>query len=258
MGFLADYPRLLGGFLADYQQAGVSVDRLLGVMDGAPAAALAARTSLSLRGPLPVAHPPVRAREPLALVEARGLSVRHPESGRGIEDVDLCLPRGTLTVVTGRLGAGKTTLLQALLGLLPPEAGEIRWNGDAVGYPSNFFVPPRAAYTPQVPHLFSQTLEENILLGLQVDPAILAAALHDSVLERDVTTLEDGLRTEVGTRGVKLSGGQIQRTAAARMLVRAAELLVIDDLSSALDVETERLLWRHLLARPGDARRPKL
>ena len=65
-------------------------------------------------------------------------------------------------------------------------------------------------------------------------------------MERDLDELEEGLETKVGPRGVKLSGGQIQRTAAARMLIRNPELLVFDDLSSALDVETERLLWERL------------
>ncbi len=162
--------------------------------------------------------------------------------------MDLRLPRGTLTVVTGRVGAGKTTLLQALLGLLPHEAGEIRWNGHLVDDAASFLVPPRAAYTAQTPRLFSETLKQNILLGLPDDPAALAAAVRGAVLEHDVQALEAGLETPVGTRGVKLSGGQVQRAAAARMLVRGAELLVIDDLSSALDVETERELWERLFA----------
>ncbi len=80
---------------------------------------------------------------------------------------------------------------------------------------------------------------------------VLAAALHSAALERDIAALDDGLETIVGARGVKLSGGQIQRAAAARMFVRNAELLVFDDLSSALDVETEQLLWDRL-----DDRRP--
>jgi len=65
-------------------------------------------------------------------------------------------------------------------------------------------------------------------------------------LEEDIPTLERGLDTVVGPRGVKLSGGQIQRAAAARMFVREAELFVFDDLSSALDVQTERILWERL------------
>ncbi|MBA3377845.1 MAG: ATP-binding cassette domain-containing protein, partial [Chloroflexia bacterium] len=169
-------------------------------------------------------------------------------SGHGIAGVDLTLPRGTLTVVTGRVGAGKSTLLRTLLGLLPREAGEIRWNSQVVSDAASHFVPPRAAYTAQVPRLFSETVRENILLGLPEDPATLAAAVRGAVLDRDVAGFEAGLDTPVGTRGVRLSGGQAQRTAAARMLVREPELLVIDDLSSALDVETERTLWERLLA----------
>ena len=68
-------------------------------------------------------------------------------------------------------------------------------------------------------------------------------------MEKDVVELEQGLETVVGPRGVKLSGGQAQRTAAARMFIRAPELLVFDDLSSALDVETEQSLWERLFAR---------
>jgi ATP-binding cassette subfamily B protein len=72
-------------------------------------------------------------------------------------------------------------------------------------------------------------------------------AIRQAVLEVDLEALEAGLDTRVGPRGVKLSGGQVQRTAAARMFARRPELLVFDDLSSALDVETENMLWERLL-----------
>ncbi|HLZ24357.1 MAG TPA: ABC transporter ATP-binding protein [Ktedonobacterales bacterium] len=247
LGFIADFTDGLGRFLAHYKQTGVAFARMGVLLSGAPPDALVAPTPLHLRGPLPAVPPPARsATDRLALVEVRELTYRHPQSGRGIAGVDLRLPRGTLTVVTGRVGAGKTTLLRALLGLLPLDAGEIRWNGHVVGDAASFFAPPRAAYTAQVPRLFSETLKQNILLGLPDDHANLAAAIRGAVLEHDVRTLEAGLETPVGTRGVKLSGGQVQRTAAARMLAHGAELLVIDDLSSALDVETERMLWERL------------
>jgi ATP-binding cassette subfamily B protein len=70
-------------------------------------------------------------------------------------------------------------------------------------------------------------------------------------MERDLEELDDNLETMVGARGVKLSGGQVQRSAAARMFIREPELLVFDDLSSALDVETERQLWERIFAREG-------
>lgn len=250
LSFIADFTSGLGKFLAHYRQTGVAFARMGALLNGAPPAALVAHTPLHLRGPLPAVPPLTRsATERLSLVEARGLTYCHPQSGRGIVQADLRLPRGTLTVVTGRTGSGKTTLLQVLLGLLPREAGEIRWNGHVVEDAASFLVPPHAAYTAQVPRLFSETLRQNILLGLPEDPVALTAALRAAVLERDVQALEAGLETPVGTRGVKLSGGQVQRTAAARMLVRGAELLVIDDLSSALDVETEQALWERLFER---------
>ena len=101
-------------------------------------------------------------------------------------------------------------------------------------------------YTAQVPRLFSEPLRDNILLGLPEDKVDLPGAIYSSVLEPDVALLEKGLDTLVGPRGVRLSGGQVQRSAAARMFVRDPELLVFDDLSSALDVETEQLLWKRL------------
>jgi ATP-binding cassette subfamily B protein len=252
LGFIADFTTALGQFLAHYRQTGVAFARMDALLGGAPPAALVESTSLHLRGPVaPVPPPARRETDRLVRAEARGLTYRYPQSGSGIAGVDLRLPRGTLTVVTGRVGAGKTTLLRAFLGLLPREAGEILWNDRVVDDAACFFVPPRAAYTAQVPRLFSETLKQNILLGLPDDPAALAAAVRGAVLEHDVQALEVGLETPVGTRGVKLSGGQVQRVAAARMLVRGAELLVIDDLSSALDVETEHELWKRLFTGGG-------
>lgn len=248
LGFIADFTSGIGQFLAHYRQTGVAFTRMGTLLGDAAPDEQVAHTPLYLRGPLPTV-PPLASRETerLTLLETRGLTYRHEQSGRGITEVDLCLPQGSLTVITGRVGAGKTTLLQSLLGLLPREEGKIWWNGHVVDDAASFFVPPRAAYTAQVPRLFSETLKQNILLGQPDDPAVLTVAVRKAVLEHDVQTLEAGLETPVGTRGVKLSGGQVQRTAAARMLVHSSELLVIDDLSSALDVETERVLWERLL-----------
>ena len=190
----------------------------------------------------------------LQRLEVCGVSYRHPGGGAGISDVSLTLERGSFTVLTGRVGAGKTTLLRVLLGLLPLQAGELRWNGAPVTEPGRFMTPPRAAYTPQVPRLCSDTIAGNITLGAPVAHQALARAVHDAVLEPDLETMPEGLDTRVGPRGVRLSGGQVQRLAAARMLVTGADLLVIDDLSSALDTDTERLLWDRLLSRVASMR----
>jgi ATP-binding cassette subfamily B protein len=174
------------------------------------------------------------------------LTYLYPDTGRGIQGVDLDLKQGSFTVITGRIGSGKTTLLRALLGLLPRDSGEIRWNGQVVQDAADWFAPPRSAYTAQAPLLFSETLRDNILMGVPEIKTHLAEATKLAVMNQDLDKLEQGLDTIIGAKGVKLSGGQQQRTAAARMFVREPELLVFDDLSSALDVETERILWQRV------------
>ncbi|MDQ2743110.1 MAG: ABC transporter ATP-binding protein/permease, partial [Chloroflexota bacterium] len=190
--------------------------------------------------------------EPLETLRVRGLTCLH-QGGGGIQDIEARLLGGSLTVVTGRVGAGKTTLLRAILGLLPTNRGEIYWNERVVPDPATFFRAPYAAYVPQVPRLFSESLIDNILMGWDsaghATDVALDEAIQLAVLEDDVPRLDQGLDTVVGPRGVRLSGGQIQRAAAARAFIRRPRLLVVDDLSSALDVETERLLWDRLLAR---------
>lgn len=104
-------------------------------------------------------------------------------------------------------------------------------------------MPPRCAYTPQVPHLFSDTLRDNILLGVPAEEEQLREVLRSAVLERDLAEMDAGLDTMIGARGVRLSGGQRQRVATARMFLREPEIAVFDDVSSALDVETESVLW---------------
>ncbi|MBK9055890.1 MAG: ABC transporter ATP-binding protein [Chloroflexi bacterium] len=179
------------------------------------------------------------------------MSYQHPGSNKGVQQINLKLTPGTITVITGRIGSGKSTLLRVLLGILPPQSGEILWNNQPIPDLARFFVPPHAAYTSQVPRLFSESLRDNLLLGLPEGQVDLAGSVYQAVLERDVAGMEKGLDTVVGPRGMRLSGGQVQRSAAARMFVRQPELLVFDDLSSALDVETEQLLWERVFAAAG-------
>jgi ATP-binding cassette subfamily B protein len=236
-----------GNYARQFRQVSVSMERLVALLQNAPPEALVAHSDIHLRGELPaVPHTPKAAGHRLALLETDGLTYRYPGSVHGVTNISLRVERGSFTVITGRVGAGKTTLLRILLGLLPHDSGAIRWNGAAVDDPASFLVPPRAAYTPQVPVFFSETLRDNLLLGLPESEGELSAAIHAAVLERDIGALDDGMATRVGPRGVRLSGGQLQRAAAARMFVRAPELIVVDDLSSALDVETERVLWGRL------------
>ncbi len=247
LGWISEFTAMFGIVLARYRQAGVSFERMVTLLQGAPPQSLVAHGPVYMRGALPaIPVPPRGAADRLHTIEAVGLTFCYPESARGITGIDLRLERGSFTVLTGRIGSGKTTLLRALLGLLPVDSGELRWNGARVANPTEFFQPPRCAYTAQVPRLFSDTLRDNLLMGLPDAHVDLPAALRLAVMEPDLARMEHGLETMVGAKGVRLSGGQRQRAAAARMFVRAPELLVFDDLSSALDVETEQLLWERI------------
>lgn len=231
--FVTRLPVTLGAFIVTSRQAGVAMRRLADI----------ARSDDP--GTLATQHAPRRDtadRGPLRELRARGLSYRYPMSTDGITDVDVTIPAGTLTVIAGRVGAGKTTLLRCLLGLLVPQSGTIYWNGQELEDPGLTMTPPRVAYVPQVPHLFSDTLRENITLGAPLTDDLVVHAVTGAALDGDVRDMAAGLDTRVGPRGVKLSGGQAQRTAIARALVRSPELLVIDDLASAVDRATERAL----------------
>ncbi len=253
MSSAAEVVHIVGLFIARLRQAGVSFERMAGLLGGAPASDVVARAELCLTGPLPALASPQRTSEhALEVLEVEGLTFHYPGTGNGIDLVDLRMERGSFTVITGRIGSGKTTLLRALLGLVEADKGLIRWNGAVVDDPGTFFVPPRSAYTPQVPRLFSMTLRENLLLGIDAGEDELMDAIKAAVLEPDLDTMPAGLETQVGPQGVRLSGGQVQRAAAARMLVRRPDLLVFDDLSSALDVDTEKHLWDRLLRTDPD------
>ena len=251
--FVADGVHFAGMYIARVRQATVSIERMVALLQGAPPESLVASRPLHLAGDLPPLDGPGHAASSLEVLEAGALSFRYPGTDHGISDVDLRLERGSFTVITGRIGSGKTTLLRVLLGLLPADRGEIRWNGERVTDPAGFFVPPRSAYTPQIPRLFSMSLRDNLLLGVDADDGALDAAIRSAVLEEDVAEMGEGLETKVGPLGVRLSGGQVQRSAAARMFVRNPDLLVFDDLSSALDVETEQRLWERLFAEHAGA-----
>ncbi|MGH2441918.1 MAG: ATP-binding cassette domain-containing protein [Chloroflexota bacterium] len=248
------YPSEIGRVMGNLKRIDVYMERMQSITPSQPRLALVQVAPVYLsdvEAPTSSASASQTSQEidRLQLLEVVGLTYNHAGVPHGISDVSFTLERGSLTVVTGRIGAGKSTLLQVLLGLLPRDAGQIYWNGHFIDDPASFLVPPRCAYTSQVPRLFSDTLRDNLLLGWPADTQALQRAIHAAVLGPDITALEDGLDSFVGARGVKLSGGQVQRAAAARMFLREAQLVVFDDLSSALDAETEAHLWARLFAR---------
>ncbi|MDA8345441.1 MAG: ABC transporter ATP-binding protein [Thermaerobacter sp.] len=243
---VADFMGFVGYLIGSYQQSSVSFGRMTELLQGAPPETLVR--------PAPLVQVQDRAamqqerEDPLDLLTVRGLTHIAP-GGRGIMQASFNLRRGTLTVVTGGLGSGKTTLLRSLLGLLPA-SGEILWNGRLVEDPGDFMRPPRVAYVPQVPALLSGTLAQTIRMGLDVEERALTRAADSAVLQDDIAMMEQGWETQIGTGGMRLSGGQVQRVATARALLRLPDLLLLDDVSSALDQETERRLFAKVL-RPG-------
>jgi ATP-binding cassette subfamily B protein len=242
---LTNYLAWAGDIVAQHARTRVSLARMRRLAVDAPDEALVDPAPLGLAETVePLAAP--AATDRLVTVATRGLTYVHPSTAKGIIDIDLDIGAGDFVVVTGRVGSGKTTLVRALLGLLPTQSGEVLWNGEPVDDPASFLVPPRAAYTAQVPRLVSASLAENLSLGRRATPEAVAAATRLAVLDRDIEQLEDGLDSVVGTRGIRLSGGQVQRAAAARAMLTGSDLLVFDDLSSALDIHTETVLWQRL------------
>ena len=246
VGVIGFLPRMASRLIARTKNTEVSFARM--------AALLPTRTSLVARAeeisrytdvaffadpvlPDSVGH---RTVAPPAVLEARDLVAVHP--GGGGVSADLTVEPRSFVVVTGAVGSGKSTLLRAVLGLHPLLRGTVSWDGQELEEP---LAAPRIAYVPQVPRLCSEPLTDAILLGLSPGEE-LDEALRVAQLTTDLGVLPDGLETVVGPRGVRLSGGQLQRVALARALVRRPALLVVDDLSSALDVATESALWRDL------------
>jgi ATP-binding cassette subfamily B protein/ATP-binding cassette subfamily C protein len=263
LSFVTSFFTSVGGFMALSKHTEVSFERMAGLLSGASADTLVVPNQLYLNDlngrqkDLPAIEQPLKnERDHLQSLRVSHLTYIYPGTNQGIIDISFEIQRGSLTVITGQIGSGKTTLLRLLLGLLPIQNGCIYWNEKIVENPATFFVPPRSAYTPQIPQLFSYTLRENILLGLSKDDSDIETALNMAVFEQDLATMNESLETLIGSKGVRLSGGQMQRVAAARMFVRKPELLVFDDLSSALDVETELALWSRIFVNTEQGENP--
>ena len=125
-----DGPEAIGGFVADYRNQAVSINRMLELQPDTPAARLVEPGPVYMRGPFPgVQHVAKAAAHRLDTLEAAGLSYAYPNSGRGIDGIDLRLERGSFTVVAGRVGSGKTTLLRVLLAFCP--CAGVRYDGTA-------------------------------------------------------------------------------------------------------------------------------
>jgi ABC-type transport system involved in cytochrome bd biosynthesis fused ATPase/permease subunit len=191
--------------------------------------------------PAPTSAP----RDALRTLELVGVTAVHDDGTLGATDVDLTIAAREQVLLLGQVGSGKSSLLSALAGLVS-STGEIRWNGEPVADPQRFLRPGRIAHVAQVPRVFSGTFTDNVRLD-HPDRVVLPA-VRTARLASDVNAA-GGPDALVGHRGVRLSGGQVQRLALARALACDAELLLADDVSSALDPATEVELWTALRQR---------
>lgn len=240
----------LGNYLAQMAAARVAFDRMEAISAQAPAGmSIVDHTPLHLSGPVPQMEPIVpsfrggEASEEYpgeATTSSSGEEYRNAKLTIITSSASFTLPPGQTTVITGRIGAGKSSMVRALLGLAP---------SNNIALESTH--PITIGYVPQVPRLFSGTIRDNILLGREMEHQQLNEAAKLAVLDADLARFPDGLDTVVGARGMRVSGGQAQRIATARALVNRPDLLVVDDLSSALDVDTEQALWVGLKTLPN-------
>lgn len=245
--FVADFAGFLGEIFARYQQGGIAFKRMFKLLDENMEKELLAHNSLYLKGEL-IEEKCKQEDIEFKSLEVKELTYKYNETS-GIENINLRVNKGDFVVVTGRIGAGKTTLIKSILGMLPVDSGKIYLNNEEVKNNSEKLTPPIVAYTSQNSNLFSDTIKNNVLLGLKDEGGKLEQAIYSAVLDRDIKNFKDGIDTLIGSKGVKLSGGQRQRVAVARMFARKADLYVFDDISSALDIETEIKLWDRMFER---------
>ncbi|WFF73098.1 ABC transporter ATP-binding protein [Proteiniclasticum sp. QWL-01] len=233
----------VGRQAARFQQSTVSLDRMLEMTGQSDDRFLFDVNRFNLKNPpSPITEQPLA--EPLKVLSVKNLTSTYGGEN-GVSDISFDLPAGEFLVITGRIGSGKSTLLKTLLGVKSKDSGEVLWNGQALPIEQGV-IPPQFSYTSQTPSLFSESIKDNILLGHERRPEVLERAFADSVLNEDLQQFEQNADTLIGTKGVKLSGGQKQRVAIARMLAHEAEVFVLDDVSSALDVDTELKLWERI------------
>lgn len=193
------------------------------------------------------------ADEPHALTEGirmHGVCYQHPGGNRRFDIPRLFIPAHTTTAIVGPTGSGKTTLLDLLSGLSAPDAGTIEADGQPLGARASWRR--QIAYIPQETVILDGSIRDNLTWGATDSPDDhLMVALGQAAAADFVRSLPDGLDTWVGERGVRLSGGEKQRLALARALLRNPELLILDEATSALDREHQQVILEALKALHG-------
>lgn len=201
---------------------------------------------------IPAAPPASLSQEPLSIT-VKNLSFTYPGSEQPIlKNLQFKIPPNSLVGIVGRTGSGKTTLLRQFILDYPLPEGSIEVNGQCLTQLDPAYFQGLTAYSCQEPHLFSQTLRENVVFYHEAPCPENVDARVESVLEQagfanDLASLTEGLDTQIGARGITLSGGQKHRVSLARALYKQPRLLLLDDTLSAVDTQTEKIILDHLL-----------
>lgn len=237
VGYMLVPLRLLGVLFPVFQRAEASLERVHAVLDAVP-------DRPESRGPVALPRPGCGP-----AIELRGLCFAWPDAPDRpvLQDITLSIAAGSTVGIYGPTGSGKTTLLRILARLQNPAPGMVRVDGADLTSLDLDEWRRHLTYVPQTPFLFSETIRENVGFGIPLDR--VRDAVRAAALEVDLGHLPDGLETVVGERGIVLSGGQRQRVALARGLVRDTELVLLDDVLSAVDHHTEQELIAMLRAR---------
>jgi subfamily B ATP-binding cassette protein MsbA len=191
--------------------------------------------------PREAAAKPVVVRERLAgSVTFEHVSVVYPDGTEALTKVDLAVRAGEVVALVGRSGAGKSSLVSLIPRTLDPSTGIVRVDGIDVRNLDLRSLRASIGVVPQDVFLFNRTVRENVAYAVpQATDAAIEAALRDAHATDFVARLKDGLDTLVGERGVKLSGGEKQRLALAREILRDPPILILDEATSSLDSESE-------------------
>jgi ATP-binding cassette subfamily B protein len=177
-------------------------------------------------------------------LEIHDLSFAYPDEPRRavLEGLSVTIPAGSVIGLFGRTGSGKSTLLRLLARVYNPPVGSIFADGVDLNTIDLESWRRRLSVVPQRPFLFSDAIASNVALEAVPDVERIARSVDMAALGSDLEALPDGLQTVVGERGIMLSGGQRQRVALARGLYRDSDLLILDDVLSAVDHQTEAQL----------------
>jgi ATP-binding cassette, subfamily B, bacterial PglK len=188
-------------------------------------------------------------------IKIKNISFEYPNSNlMTLKNISFKIKPGSLFGIIGTTGAGKSTLIDLILGLLEPKEGEININGANIK--KNYQIwQKQIGYIPQDIYIFDETIRSNVAFGVsddQIDEKRVIKALKLAQISDFVLNLPKGLDTAVGNRGIRLSGGQRQRLGIARALYRQSKVLILDEATNSLDIETEKKLIKDIESLSGD------